>query len=92
MSDSTLPADTLVPTSESVAVDAVVERVERLLVRHTELQRTNALLREQLDATELERESLKSRLSAARSRVDALIERLPPAPGTDVHAAPNTTH
>jgi uncharacterized protein (TIGR02449 family) len=55
----------------------VAERVERLLVRYQELQRTNTLLTEQLEALTQERDSLKSRLSAARARVDALLERLP---------------
>jgi hypothetical protein len=58
-------------------IDLVAERVERLLVRHQELQRTNTLLTEQLEALTQERDSLKSRLSAARARVDALLERLP---------------
>jgi cell division protein ZapB len=58
-------------------IDPLVERVERLLVRYEELQRTNALLAEQVELLTQERDSLKSRLSAARSRVDALLERLP---------------
>ena len=58
-------------------IDQVAERVERLLVRYEELQRTNTLLAAQLEALTQERDSLKSRLSAARSRVDALLERLP---------------
>jgi cell division protein ZapB len=58
-------------------IDQIAERVERLLLRHEELQRTNALLSAQLDSVTRERDSLKSRLSAARSRVDALLERLP---------------
>ena len=58
-------------------LDQVAERVERLLLRHEELQRTNALLSEQVEALTQERNSLKSRLSAARARVDALLERLP---------------
>ena len=58
-------------------IDMVAERVERLLVRHQELQRTNTLLTEQLEALTQERDSLKSRLSAARARVDALLELLP---------------
>jgi uncharacterized protein (TIGR02449 family) len=57
--------------------DHIAERVERLLVRHEELQRTNALLAEQVAALTQERDSLRSRLNAARARVDALIERLP---------------
>ena len=58
-------------------LDQLSERVERLLVRHLELQRTNALLTEQVTALTHERDSLKSRLGAARARVDALLERLP---------------
>jgi cell division protein ZapB len=58
-------------------IDQLAERIERLLVRHEELQRTNALLEQQVEALAHERDSLKSRLAAARSRVDALIERLP---------------
>ncbi|MBS7807001.1 cell division protein ZapB [Variovorax sp. PCZ-1] len=64
----------------SAQIDAVIERTERLLLRHEELTRTNALLQEQLDALSHERDTLKSRLAAARSRIDALIERLPEQP------------
>ena len=59
--------------------DQIAERVERLLVRHEELRRTNELLSAQVDAVTRERDSLKSRLGAARARVDALLERLPEA-------------
>lgn len=58
-------------------LEDLTERVERLLLRHDELKRTNALLCEQLDAVAHERDSLRSRLSAARGRIDALLERLP---------------
>jgi uncharacterized protein (TIGR02449 family) len=58
-------------------IDQIAERVERLLVRYEELQRTNTLLAEQVDTLTHERDSLKSRLGAARARVDALLERLP---------------
>ena len=58
-------------------IDQIAERVEHLLLRHEELQRTNALLSEQVHSLSQERDQLKSRLSAARARVDALIERLP---------------
>ena len=60
-------------------LDQIAERVERLLVRHEQLQRTNELMAEQVAALTQERDSLKSRLSAARARVDALLERLPAA-------------
>ena len=55
----------------------LTERVERLLLRHDELTRTNTLLLEQVAALTQERDSLRSRLNAARARVDALLERLP---------------
>jgi cell division protein ZapB len=58
-------------------VEDLAERVERLLLRHDELRRTAALLEEQLASVTQERDSLRSRLHAARSRVDALLERLP---------------
>lgn len=62
-------------------IDEMTDRVERLLLRHEELRRTNALLQQQLTATMQERDSLKTRLSAARSRIDALIDKLPQAAG-----------
>jgi chromosome segregation ATPase len=61
-------------------IDQIAERVERLLVRYAELQRTNALLTNQVEVLTQERDSLKSRLGAARARVDALLDRLPEAP------------
>ena len=68
--------------SNQSQIDQIAERVERLLVRYEELQRTNALLSAQVDAQAQERDSLKSRLGAARARVDALLERLPDAAGS----------
>lgn len=58
-------------------IDELAERVERLLLRHDELSRTNALLREQVTALTGERDNLRSRLNAARARIDVLLERLP---------------
>jgi phage shock protein A len=58
-------------------IDQIAERIERLLVRYGELQRTNVLLTSQVDALTQERDALKSRLHTARARVDALLERLP---------------
>jgi cell division protein ZapB len=57
-------------------IEQITERVERLLVRYHEQQRTNTLLADQVATLTHERDSLKSRLSAARARVDALLERL----------------
>jgi cell division protein ZapB len=62
-------------------IDQVAERVERLLVRYQELQRTNALLQTQVQTLTQERDTLRSRLSAARARVDALIDKLPDTSG-----------
>ena len=66
-------------------IDQLTERVERLLLRYEELQRTNALLGEQVTLLTHERDSLRSRLAAARSRVDALLERLPENAGISLH-------
>lgn len=55
----------------------LADRVERLLLRHEELKRTNDLLLAQVQATGHERDSLKSRLAAARARIDALLQRIP---------------
>jgi chromosome segregation ATPase len=61
-------------------VEDLAERVERLLLRHEELRRTAALFEKQLAEVTHERDSLRSRLNAARSRIDALLERLPAEP------------
>jgi cell division protein ZapB len=58
-------------------IEHITERTERLLLRYRELQRTNLLLTEQVSTLAQERDSLKSRLGAARARIDALLERLP---------------
>ena len=55
----------------------LAERIERLLLRHEEQKRTGALLEQQLRAVTDERDNLRSRLAAARARVDALLDRLP---------------
>ena len=63
--------------SENSPLDPVLERVERLIVRYEELKRTNDLLTTQVEVLTQERDSLKSRLQAARSRIDGLLDRLP---------------
>ena len=74
--------------AHSDIIDQIAERVDHLLLRHEEIQRTNALLTQQLQILTLERDQLKSRLAAARARVDALIERLPTA---NMPASPEAT-
>ncbi len=61
-------------------IEELADRVERLLLRHEELQRTAALLEQQLAAVSHERDNLRSRLNAARARIDVLLERLPRGP------------
>ncbi len=73
--------------SNQIQIDQIAERVERLLLRYEELQRTNALLSEQIHVLTQERDSLRSRLSAARARVDALLERLPDSSQPDAGPA-----
>ena len=69
----------------SPAIAQLHERVERLLLRHAELQRTNVLLTERLRGTEAERDQLRQRLHDATQRIDKLLLRLdqtPSLPGT----------
>lgn len=63
-------------------LEDLAERVDRLVLRHHELKRSNALFEQQLASVAAERDSLRSRLAAARARIDALLERLA-APGGD---------
>jgi len=58
-------------------LEDLAERIDRLVLRHQELKRTSTLIEQQLVAVTSERDSLRSRLAAARSRIDALLERLP---------------
>ena len=67
----------------------LTERVERLLLRHEELQRTNVLLQEQVQVLGQERDSLRSRLNAARARIDALLARLPVETGSSPDSSPD---
>ncbi len=76
-------------------IEDLADRVERLLLRHHELQRTNALLEQQLATVANERDNLRSRLNAARMRIDTLLERLPAeaiaVPADDTTDAPAPT-
>ena len=62
-------------------IEDLAERVDRLVLRHAELKRTGTLIEKQLIAVSAERDSLRSRLAAARARIDALLARLPEACG-----------
>ncbi|MFN9746998.1 MAG: DUF904 domain-containing protein [Betaproteobacteria bacterium] len=66
-------------------LDDLAERIDRLVLRHQELQRAHALMAQQLAGVTAERDSLRSRLAAARGRIDGLLARLPvddPTPAT----------
>jgi len=67
-------------------LEQLADRVERLLLRHDEVKRTNALLEQQLSAVTQERDNLRARLNTARGRIDALLERLPEDKAIDVAA------
>ncbi len=71
-------------------LDDLAERIDRLVLRHQELKRTGTLIEQQLVAVTAERDSLRSRLAAARSRIDALLERLPPEPARRVDKSLHT--
>jgi cell division protein ZapB len=58
-------------------IEELADKVERLLLRHEEVLRTKALLEQQVTALIQERDGLRSRLHAARTRIDTLIEQLP---------------
>lgn len=63
--------------SEMPTLEDLAERVERLLLRHEELKRTHALMEQQVVNLIHERDALRVRLGAARSRIDTMIVRLP---------------
>lgn len=73
-------------------IEQLAERVERLLLRHEELKRTNALLEQRVSTLTSERDSLKSRLAAARARIDTLIDRLPEAAAAAADAGDDSAH
>ncbi len=66
-------------------LEDLAERVDRLVLRHQELKRTSALIEQQLVAVSAERDSLRSRLAAARARIDALLERIPAETAEPAH-------
>lgn len=60
----------------SEAIAQLQQRVERLLLRYAELQRTNVLLTERAQGLEAERDLLRQRLHDATQRIDRLLLRL----------------
>lgn len=62
--------------SVSALLPRIVERVDRLLARHAQLRNAHALLALQVQALSQERDSLQSRLNAARARNEELLGQL----------------
>ena len=63
--------------SASTLIEHITERVDRLLLRHDELNRTNQLLQQQVQTLTQERDLLKQQHVLAQQRLDALLARLP---------------
>jgi cell division protein ZapB len=74
---------TICKSIDMATLQDLATRIDRLLLRHSELERTNKLLLEQVASLSGERDSLKSRLAAARTRIDTLLERLPATDGKE---------
>ncbi len=70
-------------------LEDLVRRVEHLLVRHAELQRTQHLLQQQVSDLTAERDAARQKLVAARTRLDSLIARLPAEPSADAQPPEN---
>lgn len=73
-------------------IDQIANRVELLLVRYNDLQQANASLTEQVQVLTQERDILKSRLFAARARIDALLARLPQESASALASTETTQH
>ncbi|MFN4103276.1 MAG: DUF904 domain-containing protein [Tepidimonas sp.] len=54
-------------------IEELAQRLERLLLRHQELLRTQALLQQEVQRLAQERDHLLAQCAAARQRLDAVI-------------------
>lgn len=61
------------PDPTTTILEQINERMERLVAVNQELQQQNSTLAEEIRQLHLERDSLQSRLRAARARIDALV-------------------
>ena len=64
------------PTRVLTRLPELSDRVQSLLQGYADVQATCLALEQQIADLTAERDSLRSRLSAARARVDALLDRL----------------
>ena len=70
-------------------IEQITERVDRVLLRQEELQRTKALLTQQVHALTQERDLLKAKLNAAKQRLDAVLAELPDGGASLIESASN---
>ena len=70
-------------------IEQITERVDRVLLRQEELQRTKALLTQQVHALTQERDLLKAKLNAAQQRLDAVLAELPDGGASLIDPASN---
>lgn len=63
-------------SAPSALLTQVIDRANRLLERHAELRQINALLNLQVQSLTQERDSLQSRLTAARARNEELLVQI----------------
>ncbi len=68
------------PYNSRVMTPAIIEelaqRLERLLLRHQELLRSQSLLQQEVQRLAQERDHLLAQCAAARQRLDAVIARV----------------
>jgi cell division protein ZapB len=70
----------------------IAAKVEQLLQKHADLQRSHTALLAQVAQLGAERDLLRSKHAAARSRIDALLDRLHPTPPTPAPGSPESAH
>ena len=70
-------------------IEQITERVDRVLLRQEDLQRTKALLTQQVHALTQERDLLKAKLNAAKQRLDAVLAELPDGGASLIEPASN---
>lgn len=72
-----------------ISLDQVADQLEHLLLRYEEMQKANLLLQAQLDEATQTNDTLRSRLTAARTRIDGLLNQLPATHAEPTPAQPN---
>lgn len=58
-------------------LEALEIKIEQVLVLVQQLQAENEVLRHQIDAAENERLELRQKITSARTRLEALMDKLP---------------